>query len=74
MVTHTHTHTHRQSIPSPEEEGWVLRADLNDAVEEECRESRVDCSRVMMPDRRRCALTRRLEVSGWTTQELSVSR
>ena len=41
--THTHTHTHmytaactqvhRQSVQNPEEKRWVLRADLNDALD-----------------------------------------
>ena len=32
----TQLHAHRQGIRSPEEKRWVFRADLNDAVEEEC--------------------------------------
>ena len=41
--THTHEtngtqpHARTQGIPSPQKKRWVLRADLNDAVEEECR-------------------------------------
>jgi len=45
-----HNCMHTQSIQSPEEERWVLRTDLNDALEERVRESRVDCSRVMVLD------------------------
>ena len=29
------TPTHKQGIQSPEEKRWVLRADLNDAMEED---------------------------------------
>ena len=33
---HTDMHTGRLGIQSPEEKRWVLRTDLNDAIEEEC--------------------------------------
>ena len=45
IYIHTHTHetngtqqhAHRQGIQNPEEKRWVLRADLNDAMEEKNR-------------------------------------
>ena len=68
--THTHTHetngtqlhAHGQSIQSPEEKWWVLRADLNDAMEEKCRREKKSSSdsKVKGDEGETCGPARRL--------------